>query len=222
MKGKGAIFGWLVVFGGAVALVAWLWIDAVRAGKHEHDHRDDPPLPALATVPDFALEDRSGRAIEAGRDLRGRVWVADFIFTSCAGTCPRLTGRMLELQRAHGARDDFRLVSITVDPETDTAERLARFASDYGASADNWFFLRGEKAKALGLAREGFKLGAETPGAGVPEEMIHSNRLILVDRDLKIRGFYDGTDDAAIARLAHDVERVLVEGPPPGPGSAKP
>jgi len=212
VRGRGPIIGWLAVVGGAIALVAWLWIDAVRAGRHEHDHRDDPPLPALASVPGFALEDRSGRTIEAARDLRGRVFVADFIFTSCAGTCPRLTGRMLELQRAHGKRDDFRLVSITVDPEVDTVERLARFASDYGASPDRWFFLRGDKAATIGLAREGFRLAAGTPSAGASEDTIHSNRLVLVDRGLAIRGYYDGTDDSAFARLVHDLERVLAEG----------
>jgi protein SCO1/2 len=118
---------------------------------------------------------------------------------------------MGDLQRTYGDREDFRLVSITVDPETDTRETLKGYAEKHGAEARRWAFLRGEKAALIALARDGFKLTAATPGTAANETAVHSNRLVLVDRDLRIRGYYDGTDAAACALLERDAGRLLAE-----------
>ncbi|MEK7728490.1 MAG: SCO family protein, partial [candidate division KSB1 bacterium] len=150
------------------------------------------PLPVLATVPDFSFTERSGEPFGL-QQLRGHIWLADFIFTNCAGTCPIMTTQMNELQSAFAeANLEVRLVSFTVDPERDTPEVLRRFAEGYGAERDKWFFITGPGEQMQKLAKEGFMLAAAT-GGDADEAIIHSNRFVLVDRAGRIRKYYDGT-----------------------------
>jgi protein SCO1/2 len=170
------------------------------------------PLPILSTVPDFTLTERSGQPFGLN-DLRGQVWVADFIFTNCAGTCPIMTTAMTEIQKTALAEklDDIKLVSITVDPERDTPEVLQRFADGYGALQDRWYFLTGEGAAIQQLANKGFLLSAATGGGSEEEPIIHSNRFVLVDRQGRIRGYYDGTDEEGVAQLLQDLKKLYKE-----------
>jgi cytochrome oxidase Cu insertion factor (SCO1/SenC/PrrC family) len=124
-------------------------------------------------LPDFRLLERSGQLFGLS-DLRGKVWVANLFFTHCTDTCPLKTAEMAQLQVAFASEPDFRLVSISVDPERDTPQVLARYAEQNGAGPERWLFLTGHKETIHRLAREGFKLGAEAapmdrthPGAPV-------------------------------------------------------
>src|SRR5712691_1817747 len=118
--------------------------------------RATPEPPRLATLPAFRLVERSGRAV-ALADLRGQPWVADFIFTQCAGACPAMTARMARLRRELPA--GIRSVSFTVDPAHDTAPVLARYAAAFGAD-EGWLFLTGPQADLYLLSTGGFKLAA--------------------------------------------------------------
>lgn len=179
------------------------------------------PLPVLGTVPDFTLAERSGQPF--GLDnLRGHIWVADFIFTNCAGTCPIMTTAMTEIQKTAIAEklDDVKLVSITVDPERDSLAVLQRFAEGYGALADRWYFLTGDGAAIQQLANKGFLLSAAASNGGSAEEpIIHSNRFVLVDRQGRIRGYYDGTDEASVKQLLQDLKKLYREATPEGEAS---
>jgi len=167
-------------------------------------------LPAYWSVPAFTLVDQHGRT-RGPADLQGAPWIADFIFTRCAGTCPAMTARMARLQSKVPA--GTRLVSITVDPEHDTPEVLKRYARDFEAGP-SWLFLTGSRDALHGLAVEGFKLEA---AAVSPEDQprdgpfLHSSKLVLVDGAGRVRGYYDSTDAEAMARLVSAAASLVEE-----------
>lgn len=167
-------------------------------------------LPVLGTVPDFSFTERSGRTVTLA-DLRGKVWVADFIFTRCGGPCPTMCAAMAALQRSLDGAPEVKLVSFSVDPDHDTPEVLTRFAARFGANDTQWFFLTGSKSSIWTLANTGLKLAvtSDTPG-----ELVHSTKFALVDRAGRIRGYYDGMDPAEQARLLPAIDALLREQSP--------
>ena len=159
-------------------------------------------LPVLGAVPHFTLVERSGRPFTT-ESLGGHVWIADFVFTRCPDFCPALTTRMAALQKRLARGDDpVRLVSFSVDPTHDTPEVLAEYATRAGAG-DGWLFVTGPRAPIAEMLRNGFKVAWADDGP--PSAPItHSDRFVLVDRALRIRGYYHGTDAADVDRLARD------------------
>ena len=150
--------------------------------------------PDGSPVGDFALTERGGATVRAS-DLRGKVWVASFVFTRCTSGCPQVTETMKRLQKDFARYPDVRLVTFTVDPEHDDPDELKEYAAAFGADSKKWLFLTGPEKAVYRLLREGFKVGAaqnqgkeRTPG----NEVTHSTKLVLVDRDGLIRGYYDG------------------------------
>jgi cytochrome oxidase Cu insertion factor (SCO1/SenC/PrrC family) len=157
-------------------------------------------------VPEFSLTDQEGETVTRG-DLAGKVWIADFIFTNCAGTCPMITETMSRLQRA--LPKEVHLVSFSVDPARDTPEVLAEYAKKTSADRERWHFLTGDKNTLYDLSIKGFKLALdETTGTEV-EPITHSTRLVLVDQEGKIRGYYGGTDEEDMKRLFTDATDLL-------------
>ncbi len=167
-----------------------------------------PALLEFGEVPEFTLIERSGRTFTRS-DLDGQIWVADFIFTNCAGTCPMMTDKMKLLQRE--LPESVRMVSFTVDPYRDTPEVLARYADRHGAEGDRWVFLTGEKEELYTLSKEGFHLAVDDTIETEVEPITHSTRFALVDPSGKIRGYYAGTESESVARLVADVEALLDE-----------
>jgi protein SCO1/2 len=163
-------------------------------------------------VPEFSLVERSGKAITLA-NLRGTIWVADFIYTNCTDTCPLQTAEMGKLQEEWNDKPGLKLVSFSVDPEKDTAEMLSRYADRYKADSQRWLFLTGAKAEITRLVQEGFKLSAvPVVDAGSSESVImHSPRFVLIDRQAQIRGYYDSRDQQALERLKKDVA-ILIDG----------
>lgn len=166
----------------------------------------------LSTLPPFTLTAHTGRSL-SDADLRGRPWVADFIFTRCGGICPAMTSRMARLQK--DVPPGTPLVSFTVDPLGDTPEVLARYARNFGAG-DTWSFVTGPQEALYSLATSGFRLGAfevpegqQRPGGDGP--FLHSSKLVLVDGRGQVRGYYDSADEAALRRLVEDLYRVSKE-----------
>jgi protein SCO1/2 len=164
------------------------------------------PLPSYYAVPEFSLQDQTDTAVTLA-DLKGKVWIADFIFTNCAGTCPMMTAHMRKLHDAVPA--DIKLVSFTVDPARDTPKVLASYAAEYGATRDRWLFLTGDKEALYDLCVKGFKLALdETSGTDV-EPITHSTRFVLVDKNGQVRGLYSGTEADDLTRLAADAKSLL-------------
>jgi len=160
------------------------------------------------TLPEFTLTERSGQPVHS-TDLAGKVWVADFFYTTCPGPCPALTSRFGEVQKALGNAPDVRLVSISVDPEKDTPEVLNVYAERFKAGP-GWLFCTGDKIAIYRLAHDGFKLPiAEGTPEGGP--ITHTTRLILVDKSGTVRGFYEGTTEEGVHDLVRDIHRLLEE-----------
>jgi protein SCO1 len=157
-------------------------------------------------VPDFTLTERSTRQVTR-QDLSGQVWVADFIFTRCAGICLTMSANMQKLQDR--LPKEVRLVSFSVDPVTDTPEVLTEYAKRYNADPERWLFLTGEPEAVQKLSIDGFKLALDSLSGTEAEPITHSSRFALVDKDGQIRGYY-GTEDAdALDRLVADVKSLL-------------
>jgi protein SCO1/2 len=158
------------------------------------------PLPVYYDAPAFALTDQDGKPF--GRDdLRGKVWVADFIFTTCPGACPKMTMKMSGLQKAVPARD-VHFVSFTVDPDRDTPEVLKRYGQGFDADPARWHFLTGEKSKLFDTAA-GLKLTAAPAGQFGPE-IVHAEKFLLVDGSGRVRGVYNSGDEQELKKLAAD------------------
>ena len=179
--------------------------------------REEQPLDGLnrySAVPEFALIERSGKNIRLG-DLRGKVWVADFIYTNCKDTCPLQTAEMAKLQeqwqRRWADRSDFKLVSFSVDPDHDTPQVLSHYADNFGADRDRWWFLTGNKEQIANLVQAGFRLSAAplTENGSDDQVILHSPRFVLVDGDAQIRGYYDSRDSDALARLKKDLATLM-------------
>jgi protein SCO1/2 len=170
--------------------------------------RRAPALPVLGTLPEFVLAGHDGQPVSLA-SLRGHPFVADFIFTTCAGLCPAMTARMAQLQKQ--LPPGVAIVSFTVDPGHDTPEVLARYARDFGAGPA-WRFATGSREVLYALATEGFKLAAmEVPKdqqqTGTDGPFLHSSKFVLVDGAGQIRGYYDSEDSQALERLIADAVR---------------
>lgn len=161
-----------------------------------------PPLPIHGKTPGFSFTGGDGNAFESAQ-LQGKVWVADFFFSTCAGPCPTMSANMGKIQNRFADRDDLHLASFTVYPDHDTPEVLAKYAQKVKADTNRWHFLTGPADALLSLAVDGFKVGDSA------NLLNHSQKFILVDRDMQIRGYYEGTDDAEVAELIQDLERLL-------------
>lgn len=155
-------------------------------------------LDDFGVVPEFTLTAQNGQPFQSSA-LAGKIWVADFIYTTCPGPCPRMTSQMHDVQDAIVKMPDVKLVSFTVDPATDTAPVLAQYAKVHGASAAHWYFLTGPVDTLQKLDRDAFKLG------NVDGTLQHSTRFVLVDRRGHIRGYYDTSESTAIPRIIADV-----------------
>jgi cytochrome oxidase Cu insertion factor (SCO1/SenC/PrrC family) len=173
------------------------------------------PLPIITTVPAFRLTERSGR--EAGsEELRGRVWVASFIFTTCPGPCREMSQMFATLQAAFKREGwlDVKLVSFTVDPENDTPDVLRRYADSLGADPERWWFLTGRREDIWTTSLRGFLLTVtETPEADVPKmgKYLHSTRFAVVDARGNMRGSYNIEAAGELQRLIDDVRRLREE-----------
>lgn len=213
-----------------VALVVGGVVLGARRDTAPEGSTDLEQLGRYGEVPSFVLTERSGRRITT-TDLRGSVWVVDFIYTECTESCPTQSLQLAQLQREFSGTPDLRLVSITVDPAHDTPAVLRTYAERYGAS-ERWWFLTGDKREIYCLAREGFRLGVTDPrSADVPDcsrsawlapsvawashgslgIVMHSARMVLVDRAGQIRAYHLATDRDSMTRLRANLRRLLQE-----------
>jgi len=189
----GKALGWSVWIGIALiaatlALALVLWkLQAIRAAQV-------PELPVISQISTFTLTNQAGQIVTLDT-MKGRVWVADIIFTSCAGPCPGMTRRMREVQDALTVDSRAHLVTLTTDAGTDTPPVLLKYAEKFGANAQRWDFLTGDKRMIANLAMDGLKL---TAVAKKPEErvddadlFVHSTIFVIVDKQGRLRGSFE-------------------------------
>ena len=193
-----------------LSLLAAALAALVPACKADGDARE---LEVLGTVPDFAFTDQTGAPVRAA-DLRGRGHVAHFIFTRCPTVCPTTTLKMQRLgERLAGSGDAIGLLSFSVDPEHDTPPVLSAFAARFRADPARWKFLTGPPAAVRAAAEEGFRIAVERGAAladGTPN-IVHGTHFVLLDRQLRIRGYYDSDDAARLDQLAADAAALARE-----------
>lgn len=156
-----------------------------------------PESDDFGPVGSFSLTERGGKTV-SDADLRGKVWVASFVFTRCTGPCPQVTGTMARLQAELADQPDVRLVTFTVDPDHDRPKELTEYADRYNADKERWLFLTGPEKELYRLLHEGFKVTAyqnkgeeRKPG----REVEHSTRLVVVDKRGRMRGYFSGLAD---------------------------
>ena len=207
---------WLALIGVMVAIVGLTIGKWMGKGRGTLFRR----LPVYGQLPDFELTESSGKSLSK-KNLKGKVWIADFIFTRCAGPCPKMSLGMAQLQDLLKKEDDVRLVSFSVDPEFDTPEVLKEYAKRFHAKENRWFFLTGKREVIRPLAQESFKLTFEQdPNKPVndPTAILHSTYFVLIDGHGRIRGYYahlseDVSELSSIdlLRITKDVSIVLWE-----------
>ncbi len=183
-----------------LALLIWLRQLEVNALRQR-------TVSSYGNVPEFTLINQDGKNFGSA-DLRGKIWIADFVYSTCPGPCPMISSRMSELQKPL-EKTDVHLVSFSVDPTKDTPEVLRGYAEKLQAEPGRWDFLTGPQSTIYNLSRDGFKL-AVGEEKGVP---VHSTRMILVDRHGAIRGYYDAVESEAVTHLVADTTHLLREQP---------
>jgi len=188
----------LVVWGGLAALIVALALAFVRS-KNLPAENSAPRPPVISQVADFALTNQNHSPVTLA-DLRGKVWVADIIFTRCPGPCARMTRQLRELQTALPATSRAQLVSLTTDAGFDTPPVLQKYATQFEANPANWQFLTGDPHAVAALAIDSLKLTAQEKPATErtsPEDLfIHSTIFVVVDQQAQLRGvFQTGGED---------------------------
>jgi protein SCO1/2 len=198
---------WRIVLLGLPLVVATAFFFVWRSQINQLASR---PLESRGIVPSFELINQNGQPFGSSQ-LAGKIWIADFIFTSCPGPCPMVSSRMSELQKPL-QKSDVHLISFTVDPEKDTPEVLRGYAEKLKAEPGRWDFLTGPKPAIYDLSKNGFKLAVSdgSEETGVP---VHSTRVVLVDRHGAIRGYYDALAPDAVTKLLADTSHLLREQP---------
>ena len=161
-------------------------------------------LPISGSVPDFEFTDSNGETISR-EDMEGKVWVADFIFTTCTMACPIMTGNMNLIHKSFKDDNNVRIISISVYPEYDTPEVLKEYASRYNANTDRWHFLTGPEESVKNIIKTGFKIG------DYEDIIFHSEKFALVDVRGNIRGYYSGMETEDMSKLKKDIKRLLRE-----------
>lgn len=170
--------------------------------------RKEPPV--LAELPQFSLLDEDAKPVHRD-DLLGKVWIADFVFTSCADACPRMQSKMKSLQerlRPASQGGNVGLLSVSVDPERDTPERLQQYAKAFGQRKGQWRYLTGDQREVERTVVKGFHIAmAKVPSGNADPhleafDILHGEKFVLVDQRGRIRGFYDADDPDAILRDA--------------------
>lgn len=160
-------------------------------------------------IPDFVFTNQEGKTV--GRDdMEGYVTIVDFFFTSCPSICPIMSDEMERVNDMFRDHPEVRIMSISIDPEYDSPEILQEYADKHHAEAGKWDFLTGDKLETYRLARCGFVIPT-IDGMGVPDDFVHSDKFVLVDRQGRIRGYYSGTDREAVDLLMLEA-KVLLHG----------
>ncbi len=161
------------------------------------------------TIADFKLVNQNGDTITQ-EDYHDKIYVADFFFTTCPSICPIMTANMADIQKEILNDDEVLLLSHSVTPKIDSVPQLKKYAVEKGVMDNKWNLVTGDKKQLYNLARKSY-LVAKTTGDAGPHDMIHTENFVLVDKQKRIRGFYDGTDEEAMKKLMKDLALLKKE-----------
>jgi protein SCO1/2 len=188
-----------------VTLLLLLWLRHIEVSALRQR-----TVSSYGTIPAFQLVNQNGQPFGSAQ-LAGKIWIADFVYSTCPGPCPMISSRMSELQKPL-EKTDVHLVSFSVDPEKDTPQVLRGYAQKLQADPARWDFLTGPKSAIYKLSHDGFKLAVSdgSEEQGIP---VHSTRMVLVDRHGQIRGYYEATEAEAVTKLLADTNHLLREQP---------
>lgn len=165
-------------------------------------------LKVYGEVPDFSLRERNGQNISK-ETFRNKVWVASFVFTHCAGQCPLIMEEVKKIQKAFHLKENFRLLSISVDPKRDTPEVLTEYADKLNADPFKWWFVTGDTSDVQALIQNGFRLSAADDGGDAGLDVTHSDKLVLVDGLGRIRGYYSANEPSELKSLMKDTKALI-------------
>ncbi|RYD57390.1 MAG: SCO family protein [Sphingobacteriales bacterium] len=173
-------------------------------------------LPVLGNpgqkVTDFSFTDQDGKTLTLN-DVKGKVYVTEYFFTTCKGICPKMNENMTRVYNAYKGNSDFMILSHTVDPKKDTVQAMKEYSLRFEANPEQWKFLTGDKKELYDMARYSYLVSAtdDTTGVDIASDFIHTDKFVLVDRDGRIRGQYDGTKPASVGALIADIGILLKE-----------
>lgn len=157
----------------------------------------------------FRLSNQDGQ-VKTTADWNNKIVVADFFFTHCPVVCPKLTKSLMKIQETYKGENEIMFNSFTVDPERDSTSQLKKYVTQFNIDTHNWDLFTGDKKEIYKLARNSFMLVA-TDGDGGPDDFIHSENLVLIDKQKRIRGYYAGTSDKEVNQLIRDIKKLQHE-----------
>jgi protein SCO1/2 len=161
------------------------------------------------TIPDFSFVNQYNETVTQ-KTVENKIYVADFFFATCQSICPQMSSQLVNVQKAFANDSNILILSHTVNPMHDTVEVLKGYAQSYGAEKDKWHFLTGNKKEIYAIAKDGYLINA-LEDDGTPEGFLHSELFLLIDKQKRIRGMYDGTDSVAVAKLIADIKLLEQE-----------
>jgi len=161
------------------------------------------------TIPKFAFINQYGDSI-TNKSLDGDIYVADFFFTTCPSICPVMHRNMLEVYNAFKNAGDFKIISHTIDPKHDSVAVLKKYADKLGISGNTWWFLQGNKEATYQLGERSYLVAIKQTD-GSQGGYVHQGWFVLIDKQKRIRGSYDGTDPKQVAQLIEDIKTLRSE-----------
>ena len=176
-------------------------------GPRDYDSQSGDTI--YHTIPEFSFVNFDSSVVNL-ETFKDKFFVTDFFFATCPTICPKMNSHMGKVQYEFKDDDDVMLLSHTVNPEADSVPVLSEYAKKYGAKPGKWFIVTGYKPEIYDLARQGYFISA-TEGNGGPNDFVHSEMLVLVDKNKHIRGYYEGTNLMEINRLIDDINLLKYE-----------
>jgi protein SCO1/2 len=172
---------------------------------------EEVKLPVLSTVQPFKFT-RQDSSLVTQKEIAGRVYVAEYFFTTCKGICPKMNKNMKEIYDRFKTDSSFMIISHTVNPDTDSLPELQRYADSLGANPANWWFVTGTKEELYKSARESYLLDdPKNSTKNIDEQFLHTQFFALVDRQGRVRGIYDGIKKEEVAEMVLDIEKLIKE-----------
>ena len=202
---SGLLIGILV----GIPLLAFLGVQAYQTMNKKLPVIDpDKQDQEVHTIPQFSFVNQNGDSVTLD-DLKGKVYVANFFFTSCPSTCPPMMKQLKRVQKQFKGNANFRIISHTVDPKRDTVATLRTYADNHGVKDGFWHLVTGKKKPLYLMARNGYDVASLEGQDGSPAGFVHSSKVILIDRNQRIRGYYDGTKESQVDELIKDIKFLL-------------
>jgi len=168
-------------------------------------------LPPISYVQPFSFTDQDGKIVTE-KDVKGKVYLANYFFTTCKTVCPRMNNEVKKVYEHFKNENDFLILSHTSDPNTDSAQRLKRYADSMGVTNSNWIFLTGRKDSLYRQARLSYKIDDPNNNVvNIEDDFLHTQFLALVNKKGEVVKIYDGLRQAEIEQLIKDAERLLKE-----------